>query len=86
MAAKIRRRPAAVSISRSMPGTSTSILRKGRKCFITRAPVASVGADLLVVGKGTVAKPVEIANAIAARTVSMHALVMSARRRFLSFR
>ena len=53
---------------------------------MTHAPVASVGTVLLVVGTETVAKLLNIANAIAARTVSMHALVMSARRRFLSFR
>ena len=46
----------------------------------------SVGAVLLVLGKGTVAQPVEIANATAARTVSMHAFVRSARRMFVRFR
>ena len=53
---------------------------------MTHTPVASVGAVLLVVWTETVAKFLKIANAIAARTVSMHALVMSGRRRFLSFR
>ena len=53
---------------------------------MTYTPVASVGAVLLEVGTKTVARFLKIANAIAAKIVSMRALAMSARRRFLSFR